>query len=113
MAGTDVHDLIRRAHHGGFMLDDDDGVARVAEFFQNADEPLGVARMQADAGFVQNEERVDQSCAKARRKIHALGFAAGQRARRTIQREVAEADFVQVGEAGADFTEDGRDGIGA
>ena len=100
VAGADVHDLIGRAHDAGFVLDDDDGVAGVAEFFEDAHEAVGVARMQADAGFVEDEERVDQPRAEAGGEIDALGFAAGKRARGAIQREIAEADFVEVARGG-------------
>ena len=87
------------------MLHDDDGVPGVAQLFENVDEAGGVARMKADAGFIEHEERVDEARAETRREIHALGLAAGKRARGTVEREVTEADFDEVGEAGADFFE--------
>ena len=111
MAGAEVHDLIRRAHHAGFVFDDDDGVAGVAQLLENADEAFGVARMQADARFVEHEERVHQPRAQAGGEIHALGLAAGERARRAVQREIAEADFVQIAEPRADFVQNQGEGI--
>src|ERR1700722_743600 len=93
------------------MFDDDDGVAGVAERFEDADEAVGVAGMQADAGFVEDEERVDQARAKASGEIDTLGFAAGKGTRGAIKREIAEADVVEVTEARADFGENERDGI--
>ena len=41
------------------MLDDDDGVAQVAELFQRLDEALVVALVQADAWLVEDVEHVD------------------------------------------------------
>ncbi len=105
MAGPEVHDLIRGAHHAGFVFDDHDGVAGIAQLFEDADQPFGVARMQADARFVEHEQRVDQPRAEAGGEIHALGFAAGERARRAVEREIAQADFVEVAEARADFVQ--------
>ena len=67
----------------------------------HADEPAGVARMQADAGLIEDEERVHQRRAEAGREIHALDFAAAERARRAVEREIAEADFDEIAEARA------------
>ena len=78
VARADVHDLIGGAHDAGLVFDDDDGVAGVAKFFKDADESVGVARMQADAGFVEDEKRVHQTRAEAGGEIDALGFAAAQ-----------------------------------
>ena len=39
------------------MLDDEDGVAEVAEVFEDADELGGIARMQADGWLVEHVER--------------------------------------------------------
>ena len=61
--------------------------------------------MQADAGLIEHEERVHERRAEARREIHALHFATAQCPRRAVEREVAEADFVEVAEAGGDFGE--------
>ena len=84
MTGADVHDLIGGAHDAGFVFNNDDGVAGLAEFFEDTNEAVGVARVEADAGFVQNKERVDQSRAEAGGEIDAFSLAAGQRARRAI-----------------------------
>jgi hypothetical protein len=61
VAGSQIDDLVGRAHDFGLVFDDDDGVARVAQALRNANEASGVAGVQADAGFVKNEERVDQA----------------------------------------------------
>lgn len=106
LAGAEIDDLIGGAHDAGFVLDDDDGVAGVAEVFQDADEPRRVARMQADARFVEDEEGVDEAGAEAGGEVDAAGLAAGERARGTVEREVAEAGFDEVAEPGTDFGED-------
>ena len=80
----------------------------VAQVFHHADEPSGIARVQADARLVEDEERVDQRCAEARREIHALDFAAAERARGAVEREVAETDFEQETETRAHFAEGRR-----
>jgi len=54
-AGTQFNDLIGRAHHTGFVLDHDHGVAGVAQLADDADEAGGVARVESDAGFIQDK----------------------------------------------------------
>ena len=65
MAGAKVNDPVGGADHTGFVLDDDHGVPEVAQLLQDFDQAPGVARVQADARFVQYEERVDEPRAKA------------------------------------------------
>ena len=48
------------------MLHDDDRVARVAQLFEGVDEADVVALMEADAGFVQDVEHVDEAAADLR-----------------------------------------------
>ena len=112
MAGAEVDDLVRRAHHAGFVFDDDDGVAGIAQLLEDADEPFRVARMQSDARFVEHEQRIHQARAEAGGEIDPLGFAARQRARGAVQREIAQADLVEIAQARADFGQDQADGIG-
>ena len=97
--------MIRRAHHRLLVLDDEQRVAFVAQLLHHADEPAGVARMQADAWFIEDEERVHQRRAEAGGEIHALDFAAAEGARRAVEREIAEADFAEIAEARSDCVE--------
>ena len=111
MAGPQVHDLIGGAHDGGLVFHDDHRVAGVAEVFEEAHQPGGVAGMEAHAGFIEDEQGVDQAGTQAGGEVDTLGFTAGERARRTIEGEVAKADFDEVAEAGFDFVQDGGEGI--
>ena len=74
------------------MLDDNERVAEVAQVFQQTDESICVARVQPDAWLVEHIKHVDQFRAEAGGEVDALGFAAGERARRPVEREVAKAD---------------------
>ena len=56
--------------------------------------------MQADARLVEDEDRVDERSAEAGGEIDALDLAAGERARGAVEREIAEADLVEVTQAG-------------
>ena len=100
--GADFDDVIGGANHGLVVFDDDDGVAGVGERTDDRDEPVDVARVQADAGLIEDEERVDERGAEAAREVDALHLAAGERFRRAVEREIAEADLLEVAQAGDD-----------
>ena len=85
------------------VLDHEQCVAFVAQVVHDADEPANVARMQTDARFVHDEKGVDERRAETRRQIHALHFAAAQRARRAIERQITDANFAKIIQARADF----------
>ncbi len=70
---------------------------------KDADEAVDVARMQADARFIEDVERVDQRSAQRRGEIDALDFAAAERARLAVEREVAEPNIHEVTEARTNF----------
>ena len=90
-------------HDGLFVFDDDEGVALVAEAVHDADEALDVAGVEADGGFVEHEQGAGQGCAEAGGEVDALDLAAGEGAGGAVECEIAEADLVEVGEAGGDF----------
>ena len=93
--------MIRRADDRLLVLDDEQRVALVAQIVHDADQPADIARVQADARLVHDEERVHERRAEAGREIHSLHFAAAQRARGAIEREIAEADFAEITQARA------------
>ena len=104
-AGAEIDDVSRRRDGVGIVLDDEDGVAEVAQGFEDVDEALGVARMQADGRLVENVERADQMRAERGGELDALRFAAGERGGEAIEREVVEADFIEELQARANFFE--------
>jgi hypothetical protein len=61
--------------------------------------------VQADRGLVEHVEHADQARTDLGGQPDALGLAAGQRARRPVQRQVVEADVEQEAEAGVDLLE--------
>ena len=76
--GADVDEVVGGADDGFLVLDDEEGVALVAEAVHDVDEASDVARVEADAGFVEDEERVDQGGAEAGGEVDALDFAAAR-----------------------------------
>ena len=74
-AGTDVDHVVGNADRLLIVLDDDHGVAEVAQPHQRFDEPSVVALMQADRGFVEHVEHADEPAADLGREPDALRFA--------------------------------------
>ena len=97
LAGAEAHvdDVIRHRDHVGVVLDDDHGVALIAQLPEDRDQPLVVARVQADRRLVEHVQRADQRRAERRREVDALRLAARQRRRQPIERQVVEADVAQ------------------
>jgi hypothetical protein len=53
--GADLNDMVRSANHGLVVLNDHYGVARVDEPADHAEQAVDVARMETDAGFIEDE----------------------------------------------------------
>ena len=77
------------------VLDDDQGVAEVAEPDQRLDQPVVVALVQADGRLVEDVQHADQTGADLGGQPDPLRLAAGQRAGRPVEREVVETDVEQ------------------
>ncbi len=60
-AGAEVEDVVGFADGVFVVLDDEDGVAEVAEVFEGVDEALIVALVEADGGFVEDVEDAAES----------------------------------------------------
>ena len=98
-AGTDVDEVVRRAHRVLVVLDDDERVAEVAQTFQGGEQLVVVALVQPDGRLVENIENAHQARADLGRKADALGFAAGERRARARKRQVFESYRAQEAEA--------------
>ena len=86
------------------MLDDENGVAEIAETLEDVDEALGVARVQADGGLIQNIERADEMRTQRRGQLDALRFPARESGGQAVEGEVVETDFVEKLQAGANLS---------
>ena len=56
--GADVDEVVGLAHDGFIVLDNDKGVAFVAERVHHLGEAVDVAVVEADGGFVEDEQGV-------------------------------------------------------
>ena len=102
-AGAEVDDVVSAADGVFVVLDHDDGVAQRAQRFQRGQQAGVVAVVQADGRFIQHVEHSPQARADLRGQPHALGFAAGKRRGRAVEREIAQADRQQKLQPLADF----------
>ena len=82
------------------------GVARVAQPAEQREQPVGVARVQADRRLVEHVQRVHQPRAERVGERDALRLAAGQRAGLAVEREIAEPDVAEEAEPGVELLED-------
>ena len=77
----DVDGPVGRADRVLVVLDDDQGVAQIAQADQGLDEPAVVALMQADGRLVEHVEHPDQAGADLGGQPDALRLATGERSR--------------------------------
>ena len=78
---TEVDDVVGDHDGLGLVLDDEHGVALVAELQQQVVHPLDVVRMQSDRGLVEDVRDVRERGAEVADHLRALRLAARQRAR--------------------------------
>src|SRR4051794_5380543 len=78
-ARTDVDHVIGDTDRLFVVLDDDHGVAEVAQPHERLDEPAIVALVQTDRRLVEHVEHTDEAAADLRRKPDALRFTTGER----------------------------------
>ena len=106
--GPDVEHVVRRADHVLVVLDDEHRVADVAQAAQRRDEPVVVALVQADRGFIEHVRHAHEAAADLRGQTDALCLAAGERAARAVEREVPQADAFEEAQASGDLLDDRR-----
>ena len=104
-AGAEVEDAVGLQHDLRIVLDHHQRVAGIAQALHHADDALHVARVQADRGLIEHEQRVDERGAERSGEIDALDLSAREGARLPIEREIAEAHIDQVTETPADLPE--------
>ena len=108
LAGARPHvdEPVGAPHHLLVVLDDDDGVAEVAEPLERPDQPVVVALVQADRRLVEDVEDADELRADLGREPEPLRLAARERRRGAVELEVADADVVEERQPLADLLDD-------
>src|SRR6185437_8086012 len=100
---AEVEDVVGAADGVLIVLDDEDGVAEVAEGFESGDEAEVVALVEADGGLVEDVEDAAEAGADLGGEADALAFASGERGCVALKREIAEADGDEEFETLDDF----------
>ena len=109
-AGSDVDHPVRGANRILIMLDDDDRVADIGQMPQGADQPVVIALVEPDGRLVEDIAHADEAGTHLGRQPDALEFAARERARLPVERQVAEPDVIHETQARFDlFEHGGRD----
>ena len=111
-AGADVDDMIGGHDRVLVVLDDDHGVADVAQVLERVEQARVVALMQPDRRLVEHVKHARQSGADLRGEADALAFAAGKRAGGARQSQVLQADVIQEFQPVANFLQDARRDFG-
>ena len=96
--GANVDEMIAGSHERFVVLDDDDRVALLLQIAQGGDEPIVVARMEADRRLIEQIEHAHKSGADSRGQPHALPLAAAERVGGPVERQVIGADAIEKGE---------------
>ena len=104
-AGAEVNDKIGATNGVFVVLDDEDGVAEIAQMLERAEQTCIVAGMEPDARLIENVENAAKPGADLSGEADALRFAARKRGSGTVQAEIAKADGEQKINALGNFFE--------
>ena len=94
-ARPEIDHVVGRPDRLFVVLDDDDGVAEVAQPRQRREQAPVVALVQADRRLVEHVQHAGEVGADLRRQPDALPFAARQRGGAAAQRQIADAHVVE------------------
>lgn len=89
--GAELENIFRGADDGLIVFNHEDGVAGLAEFAEKAEQAVGVAGMESDAGFIEDEEGSGEASAQATREVDPLKFSSGEGAGSAVECQVAQA----------------------
>src|SRR6185503_482717 len=105
-AGAEVDHVVGGPNRLFVVLDDDDGVAEIAQPRERGQQGAIVALVQADRRLVEDVEHARQVRSDLRREADALSLAARQRRGAAAERQVADADVVEEPQAVANLAQD-------
>ena len=105
-AGPEIDQIVGGADRLLVVLDDEHGVAEIAELAERGEQTPVVALVQADRRLVEHVQHAGELRSDLRRQANPLPFSARQRRRAPAEREIAHADVGQKPQAIADFAHD-------
>ena len=104
--GTEIKNVIGGANGVGIMLNDEHGVAEIAQALERGEQTVVVTLMQPDARFIQHIEHANQRSTNLGGQADALRFTTAERTALAVQRQVAQTDVAQEPEPRTDFLHD-------
>src|SRR5215210_6422050 len=102
-SGTEIDQVIGGLHRLLVVLDDDDGVAEIAQLSQSVQQPGIVALVQSDRRLVEDVQHANETRPDLGREANALRLPARQRFSGTTEGEVLEPDIVEEAKPLAHF----------
>ena len=105
-AGPKIDDVVGGADRLFVVLDDDDGVAQIAQPRKRREERAIVPLVEANRRLVEHVEDAGEVRSDLRRQADALPFPARERRGAAAERQVADADVVEEMQAIADLAHD-------
>ena len=105
-ARAEIDQVVGRANRLLVVLDDEHGVAEIAQLAERGEQPPVVALVQADRRLVEHVEHARQLRPDLRRQADALALAARERGGAAAERQIADADIDQEPQPIADFAHD-------
>ena len=78
-AGAEIDNVVGMANGVFVVLDDQHGVAQIAQFLQRLNQPVVIALVKADGRLIEDIEHTAQPRADLRGQADALALAAGER----------------------------------
>src|SRR4051812_41262539 len=86
-----IDDVIGDRHDVAIMLDHQDGVSLVPQLSEQAIQSSDVARVQSDAGLVEDVEHLGQAVPEVADHLYPLGLSAGEGGGFPAEAQVAQA----------------------
>src|SRR6185312_11280645 len=103
---AEIHDVVRFENRFLVVLDDDHGVADVAQCLESPEQPPIVALVQSDRGLIQDVHDTGESGADLAGEADALRFTSGERLRAAVQCQVVEPHVHQEAQTVSDILDD-------
>src|SRR6202030_2416048 len=104
-SGAEVNDKIGAPDGLFVVFHDEYGIADIARLLEGSEQPMVIARVQADGRLVEHIEHASKARANLSGQANALRFAAREGRGRTVQTEIAQPDFEQEIQPLGDFRE--------
>ena len=81
---ADIYQMIGSTHDLLVVLDHHHRIAKSLQLFQHVDETVGIARVESDAGLIEDIKRAHKRASETGTEIDALALTTRERVRKTV-----------------------------